>query len=77
MCNKRTAVVKTARKSVNEQNLSLMSYKWEQKQQQQKQWMDNIIFTAMNSAINEQNHAFEKEKNVCLFIYFWLAVLVC
>ena len=41
-----------------------MSCKWKQ-QQQQKQWMDNIIFTAMKSV--------ETAKNVCFFYTFWIS----
>ena len=43
-----------------------------QKEQPQKQWIDNIIFTAMNSAMK----SVETGKNIGLFTYFWLAFLV-
>ena len=84
MSDERTAVVKkTARKSVNQQNDQAKFYRWAKIHELQvktktaaaKTWMDNIIFTAMNSAMNEQNHKIAK--TICLFIYFWLAALVC
>ena len=67
MIDKRTAVVKAARKSMDEQNLSQMSEnrratskkrkQISNKQHEQKQRMDKIIFSsAINSAIKKQNH---------------------
>ena len=75
MSDKQTAVVKFVRKLVNEQNLSEMGEKWKAKiDELQKK-------TAVVKARNGPNYVqFCNEKwresTECLFIYFWLVVLV-